>query len=74
MTYDPEMLHQLNVENQLRISELSTALERVTNERDQLSQALLSAVAQLEETKTLLTQLKSDISRLQVLIATGGEL
>ena len=74
MTYDPETLHQLNVENQLRISELSTALERVTNERDQLSQALLSAVAQLEETKTLLTQLKSDISRLQVLIATGGEL
>jgi predicted nucleic acid-binding Zn-ribbon protein len=62
------------VENQLRISELSTALERVTAERDQLSQALLSAVAQLEETKTLLTQLKSDISRLQVLIATGGEL
>jgi hypothetical protein len=62
------------VENQLRISELSTALERVTAERDQLSQALLSAVAQLEETKTMLTQLKSDISRLQVLIATGGEL
>jgi chromosome segregation ATPase len=74
MTYDPEMLHQLNVENQLRIGELSTALERVTAERDQLSQALLSAVAQLEETKTMLTQLKSDISRLQVLIATGGEL
>ena len=74
MTYDPEMLYQLNVENQLRISELSTALERVTAERDQLSQALLSAVAQLEETKTLLTQLKSDISRLQVFVAQGGEL
>lgn len=73
MTYDPQMLHQMNVENQIRISELSTALERITAERDNLNEALVSAVHQLELTKDLLTQLKSDVSRLQVFIATGGE-
>ena len=74
MTYDPEMLHQLNVENQLRISELSTALETVTAERDEILGYFRDAVKQLEETRKMLVQLKSDISRLQVLIATGGEL
>jgi hypothetical protein len=74
MTYDPEMLHQLNVENQLRISELSTALESVTAERDEILGYFRDAVKQLEETRKMLVQLKSDISRLQVLIATGGEL
>jgi predicted nucleic acid-binding Zn-ribbon protein len=74
MTYDPETLHQLNVENQLRISELSTALESVTAERDEILGYFRDAVKQLEETRKMLVQLKSDISRLQVLIATGGEL
>ena len=74
MTYDPETLHQLNVENQLRISELSTALETVTAERDEILGYFRDAVKQLEETRKMLVQLKSDISRLQVLIATGGEL
>jgi len=40
MTYDTDMLRQMNEEAQLRISELSTALEHVTVNRDLLEDAL----------------------------------
>ena len=40
MNYDPNMLRQMNEEAQLRISELSTALEHVTANRDLLEDTL----------------------------------
>lgn len=61
-------------ELEIRVSELSTALERVTAERDQYRDSADSLFQELETCKTQLKQAQSDISRLRTWIAQGVEL
>jgi predicted nucleic acid-binding Zn-ribbon protein len=61
-------------ELEMRVGELSTALERVTEERDQLRDAAESLMSELEACKATLKQSLSDISRLRIHIAQGLEL
>ena len=64
----------LITELEQRISELSTALELVTEDRDNLRDAANSMWKELEACRTTLTQAHSDISRLRVYLAQGAEL
>jgi len=57
-----------------RISELSAALELVTEDRDNLRDASNSLMHELEACRVTLTQAHSDISRLRVYLAQGAEL
>lgn len=61
-------------ELEIRVSELHTALERVTTERDQYKDTAESLFRELEACKTTLKQASSDISRLRTWIAQGVEL
>jgi chromosome segregation ATPase len=61
-------------ELEMRVSELSTALERVTFERDNYKDAADSLFKELEACKAALKQAQSDISRLRTWIAQGVEL
>jgi chromosome segregation ATPase len=61
-------------ELEIRVSELSTALERVTGERDLYKDAADSLMNELEACKATLKQCLSDISRLRTYIAQGVEL
>ena len=61
-------------ELEIRVSELSTALERVTTERDHYKDAAESLFKELEACKLTLKQCLSDISRLRTYLAQGVEL
>jgi ribosomal 50S subunit-associated protein YjgA (DUF615 family) len=56
------------------VSELSAALELVTEDRDNLRDAGNSLMHELEACRTTLVQAHSDISRLRVWLAQGAEL
>lgn len=64
----------LITELEQRISELSVALELVTEDRDNLRDAGNSLMTELEACRVTLTQAHSDISRLRVWLAQGAEL
>ena len=65
MTYDQNMLRQMNEEAQLRISELSAALEHVTANRDLLEDALDQRNRQVIALEAEVAQLNARLSRLQ---------
>ena len=65
MNYDPNMLRQMNEEAQLRISELSTALEHVTANRDLLEDALDERNRQNRALEAEVARLNARLSRLQ---------
>lgn len=70
MSIDPNQFAEL----ELRVSELSTALERVTAQRDELREVNQRLINELETNFAYMKQLTSDLSRLQVAIQQGGEL
>ena len=65
MNYDPDMLRQMNEEAQLRISELSTALEHVTANRDLLEDTLDERNRQINALEAEVARLNARLSRLQ---------
>jgi septal ring factor EnvC (AmiA/AmiB activator) len=74
MTYDPNMLRQMNEEAQLRISELSTALAHVTEQRDNLEDSLTAAIREIDAAKAHIATLTATVDRLRQYIAQGVEL
>lgn len=74
MTYDPDALRQMNEEAQLRISELSTALGILTEQRDNLEDSLQAAMKELDAYKQHVAVLTATVERLRVHIAQGIEL
>ncbi|NBW19319.1 MAG: hypothetical protein EBR82_66220 [Caulobacteraceae bacterium] len=74
MTYDPDMLRQMNEEAQLRIAELSTALGNVTEQRDNLEDSLTAAIREVDAYKAHVAQLTATIERLRLHIQQGVEL
>ena len=74
MTYDPDMLRQMNEEAQLRIAELSTALGNVTEQRDNLEDSLTAAIREVDAYKAHVAQLTAIIERLRLHIQQGVEL
>ena len=65
MNYDPNMLRQMNEEAQLRISELSTALEHVAANRDLLEDTLDERNRQINALEAEVARLNARLSRLQ---------
>jgi chromosome segregation ATPase len=65
MTYDQNMLRQMNEEAQMRISELSAALEHVTANRDLLEDALDQRNRQIIALEAEVARLNARLSRLQ---------
>jgi chromosome segregation ATPase len=74
MTYNPDALRQMNEEAQLRISELSTALGNVTEQRDNLEDSLTAALREVDAYKAHINQLNATIERLRLHIQQGVEL
>jgi len=74
MSYDPDALRQMNEEAQFRISELSTALELVTQHRNNLEDSLQAAMRELHSKDVHITAQAALISRLRTHIAQGLEL
>jgi septal ring factor EnvC (AmiA/AmiB activator) len=74
MTYDPDMLRQMNEEAQLRIAELSTALGNVTEQRDNLEDSLTAAIREVDAYKAHVAQLTATVERLRLHIQQGVEL
>jgi len=74
MTYDIDALRQMNEEAQLRISELSTALAAITEERDRLEDSLQAALGELDTWKARARTAAATIDRLRQHIAQGIEL
>lgn len=74
MSYDPDALRQMNEEAQLRISELSTALGIVTEQRDNLNDSLNSLIEELDAAKEAYKISQTVIERLRLHIAQGIEL
>ena len=70
MSIDPNQFAEL----ELRVAELSTALERVTAQRDELRDVNQRLITELDTNLAYMKQLNSDLSRLQVAIQQGGEL
>lgn len=70
MSIDPNQFAEL----ELRVSELSTALERVTAQRNELRDINHRLIEELTKQENYMKQLNSDLSRLQVAIQQGGEL
>ena len=64
----------LIAELEQRVSELSAALELVTEDRDNLRDAGTSLMTELDLCRATLVQAHSDISRLRVYLAQGAEL
>jgi len=69
----PDNIHLIE-ELEQRVSELSAALELVTEDRDNLRDTANSLMAEVEACRVTLTQAHSDISRLRVYLAQGAEL
>jgi phage shock protein A len=65
MTYDQNMLRQMNEEAQMRISELSAALEHVTANRDLLEDELDQRNRQIIALEAEVARLNARLSRLQ---------
>lgn len=61
-------------ELELRVNDLTNALARVTEERDNYKDTADSLFRELEACRTSLVQASSDISRLRVYLAQGAEL
>lgn len=61
-------------ELELRVNDLTNALERVTAERDNFKDAANSLMEELEQCRKTLIQANSDISRLRIWLAQGAEL
>ena len=61
-------------ELELRVNDLTNALERVTAERDNFKDAANSLMEELEHCRKTLIQANSDISRLRVWLQQGAEL
>jgi uncharacterized membrane protein YfbV (UPF0208 family) len=61
-------------ELEIRVGELHTALEFVTNQRNDYKDIADSLFKELEACKATLNQAHSDISRLRVYLAQGAEL
>jgi len=74
MSHDPDALRQMNEEAQLRISELSTALGILTEQRDNLEDSLHAAMKELDAYKQHVAVLTATVERLRVHIAQGIEL
>lgn len=74
MTYDPDAIRQMNEEAQLRISELSTALAILTEQRDNLEDSLQAAMKELDAHKHHIAVLTATVERLRIHIAQGIEL
>ena len=70
MSIDPNQFAEL----ELRVAELSTTLERVTAQRDELRDVNQRLINELDTNLAYMKQLNSDLSRLQVAIQQGGEL
>jgi uncharacterized protein YhaN len=61
-------------ELELRVNDLTNALARVTEERDNYKDTADSLFKELEACRATLIQASSDISRLRVYLAQGAEL
>jgi chromosome segregation ATPase len=61
-------------ELELRVNDLTNALARVTEERDNYKDTADSLFRELESCRVALVQANSDISRLRVYLAQGAEL
>lgn len=61
-------------ELELRVNDLTNALTRVTEERDNYKDIADSLFKELEACRTTLIQANSDISRLRIWLAQGAEL
>jgi chromosome segregation ATPase len=74
MSYDLDALRQMNEEAQIRISELSTALATVTEQRDNLEDSLTAAIREVDAYKQQIASLTATIERLRLHIQQGVEL
>ena len=74
MNHDHDALRQLNEEAQIRISELSTALERVTEQRDNLEDAANSLNEELDFARKQISALQATVQRLKLHLQQGVEL
>jgi chromosome segregation ATPase len=64
----------MNEEAQIRISELSTALATVTEQRDNLEDSLTAAIREVDAYKQQIASLTATIERLRLHIQQGVEL
>lgn len=74
MTYDPDMLRQMNEEAQLRIAELSNALQDAAIARDTFKDAAESLTIELDAYKRKVRELEATVQRLRLHIQQGVEL
>lgn len=74
MSYDQDALRQMNEEAQIRISELSTALELVTEQRDNLEDAANSLNEELDFARKQISALQATVQRLKLHLQQGVEL
>ena len=61
-------------ELELRLNNVTNALARVTEERDNYKDTADSLFKELEACRATLTQANSDITRLRIFLAQGAEL
>jgi chromosome segregation ATPase len=61
-------------ELELRLNDVTNALARVTEERDNYKDTADSLFKELEACRATLTQANSDITRLRIFLAQGAEL
>lgn len=66
--------HNQFAELEMRLTETTQALNRVTEERDNLRDTADSLFQELEACRATLTQAHSDITRLRIHLAQGAEL
>jgi allophanate hydrolase subunit 1 len=74
MSYDPDMLRQMNEEAQLRIAELSNALQDASLARDNFKDAAESLTIELDAYKRKVRELEAVVQRLRLHIQQGVEL
>ena len=74
MSYDPDMLRQMNEEAQLRIAELSNALHDAAMARDTFKDVAESLMIELDAHKRKVRELEATVSRLRLHIQQGVEL
>ena len=74
MSYDPDMLRAMNEEAQLRIAELSNALQDAAIARDTFKDAADSLAVELDAYKRKVRELEATVQRLRLHIQQGVEL
>ena len=74
MSYDPDMLRAMNEEAQLRIAELSNALQDASLARDNFKDAAESLAVELDAYKRKVRELEAVVQRLRLHIQQGVEL